>query len=86
VIAACEACANAIEHAYGGARPGTVRLRLEIGGADLVITVTDHGRWRPPQPVPDRGHGLRLIRATMREVAITTGETGTTVVTRASVP
>ncbi len=83
VIAACESCANAIEHGYRGSRAGTVWLRVEATGPDLVITVTDRGRWRPPRQVRDRGHGLRLIRATMRDVAITGGELGTTVEMRA---
>lgn len=86
LIAAGEACANAIEHGYRGAREGIVRVRLEVIGADLLVTVSDRGRWRPPRHLPDRGHGLKLIRATMREVTITAGEMGTTVEMRASTP
>ncbi len=72
LIAACEACANAIEHGYRGSPSGTVRLRVQVTGPDVVITVSDCGRWRPaPTPERDRGHGLRLIRATMRDVEIT---------------
>ncbi len=83
VIAACEACANAIEHGYRGVPGGTVGLRVEAAGRDLVITVSDQGRWRPPRQIRDRGHGLKLIRATMRDVAITASELGTTVEMRA---
>jgi anti-sigma regulatory factor (Ser/Thr protein kinase) len=79
LIAACEACANAIEHGYRGAREGIVRVRLEVSGADLRVTVSDRGEWRPPRHVPDRGYGLKLIRATMRDVTITVDEMGTTV-------
>jgi PAS domain S-box-containing protein len=83
VIAACEACANAIEHGYRDAPGGTVGLRVEAAGRDLLITVSDQGRWRPPRQIRDRGHGLKLIRATMRDVAITASDLGTTVEMRA---
>ncbi len=86
LIAACEACANAIEHGYRGAAAGTVRLRVEVTGSDVLITVSDHGRWRPPSQARDRGHGLKLIRATMREVEITANDLGTTIEMRAVCP
>ena len=79
LIAACEACANAIEHGYHGSTAGTVRLRIEVTGPDVRITVSDHGRWRPPSQARDRGHGLKLIRATMRDVEITANDLGTTI-------
>ncbi|MFI5065833.1 MAG: SpoIIE family protein phosphatase, partial [Streptosporangiales bacterium] len=83
LIAACEACANAIEHGYLGSGAGTVRLRAEVSGPDVLLTVSDQGSWRPPRQLRDRGHGLKLIRATMRDVAITSGDSGTTVRMRA---
>jgi PAS domain S-box-containing protein len=86
LIAACEACANAIEHGYRGQRAGMVRLRAEASGPDLLLTVTDRGRWRPPRQLRERGHGLKLIRATMREVNITSGDAGTTVRMRTGRP
>ena len=86
LIAACEACANAIEHGYLGSGAGTVRLRAEVSGPDVLLTVSDQGSWRPPRQLRDRGHGLKLIRATMRDVAITSGDDGTTVRMRAGHP
>jgi PAS domain S-box-containing protein len=83
LIAACEACANAIEHGYRGTPAGTVRLQVEVTGSDVLITVSDHGRWRPPSRARDRGHGLKLIRATMRQVQITASDLGTTIEMRA---
>ena len=83
LIAACEACANAIEHGYRDSPAGTVWLRVEVTGPDVVITVSDRGRWRPPIPARDRGHGLKLIRATMRDVEITANDLGTTIEMRA---
>jgi PAS domain S-box-containing protein len=85
LIAACEACANAIEHGYRGSPAGTVWLRVEVTGPDVLITVSDHGRWRPPSQTRDRGHGLKLIRATMREVEITANDLGTTIEMRAGI-
>jgi PAS domain S-box-containing protein len=84
LIAACEACANAIEHGYRGVPAGTVRLQVEVTGSDVLITVSDHGRWRPPRQARDRGHGLKLIRATMRNVEITASDLGTTIEMRAA--
>jgi len=40
LIAACEACANSIEHGYRDSPGGIVRLKVEVGGPDLRITVT----------------------------------------------
>jgi anti-sigma regulatory factor (Ser/Thr protein kinase) len=57
----------------------TVRLQVEVTGSDVLITVSDHGRWRPPGQARDRGHGLQLIRATMRDVEITANDLGTTI-------
>ena len=86
MIAACEACANAIEHGYRDSPGGTVRLRVEVSGGDIRITVADRGRWRTPRQVRYRGNGLKLIRATMRDVVITSGEAGTTVQMRSTAP
>jgi anti-sigma regulatory factor (Ser/Thr protein kinase) len=82
VLATGEACANAIEHAYQGERPGEVELRawLEPGEGRLAARVTDTGRWQERvHERTGRGRGLGLIRATMTEVEIRGGPTGTTV-------
>jgi len=84
LIAACEACANAIEHGYHDRPAGTVRMSAEVAGPAIQVTVSDHGRWRAPRQVPFRGNGLKLIRATMQDVTITTEETGTSVEMRAA--
>ncbi|WP_209668497.1 SpoIIE family protein phosphatase [Amycolatopsis magusensis] len=81
LLAAGEACANAIEHGYHGTTGNTVRLRLETLVDDLYLTVADTGRWKPPEPEanPHRGRGIALMRAMMRQVTITPGPAGTTV-------
>jgi PAS domain S-box-containing protein len=85
LVAAGEACANAIEHGHRatapGTAPGTVRLRAGILSNHLYLTVADTGRWKTPRPDAgsQRGHGLALMRAMMHEVTITPGPAGTTV-------
>ena len=77
-VAAQEACANAIEHAY---RPGPHSFELEArcDGGRVRLTVRDRGRWRAPRG-EHRGRGLRLMRMLMDDVAIRPGDEGTLVV------
>ncbi|MDK1471927.1 SpoIIE family protein phosphatase [Streptomyces sp. 549] len=81
LVAAGEACANAIEHGHRDAPGGTVRLRAEAFADNLRLTVSDTGSWQPPQPAENshRGRGVGLMRALMQHVTITRGATGTTV-------
>jgi PAS domain S-box-containing protein len=81
LVAAGEACANAIEHGHRDAPGEPVRLRAEAFVDDLRLTVVDSGRWKAPQPESNahRGRGTALMRALMRQVTITTGPDGTTV-------
>lgn len=78
-LALGEAAANAVDHAYSN-NGGTFDTSLECTGRGVRVTVSDRGRWRPRSADPgDRGRGLALIRAMSDEVAIDTGEGGTTV-------
>ncbi|MFE0737308.1 SpoIIE family protein phosphatase [Streptomyces sp. NPDC058855] len=83
LVAAGEACANAIEHGHGHRdAPGdTVRLRAEAFADDLRLTIADTGRWKTPRPEHNthRGRGMTLMRSLMQQVTITPGPTGTTV-------
>ncbi|GAA3390242.1 SpoIIE family protein phosphatase [Cryptosporangium minutisporangium] len=80
LVAAGEACANAVEHGYRD-WPGRIRLAARAIGEDLEVTVSDSGSWRdePTTASPYRGHGLNLIRALMSRVTLNFGATGTTV-------
>ena len=81
LVAAGEACANAIEHGHRDI-PGTgIRLQAEATVTRLRVTVTDSGSWRAARPAPDplRGHGIALMRALMEHVTIEAGAAGTTV-------
>ena len=69
IIVACnEACANAIEHAYG---PGDASVRIDaaLAGDEVAITVRDCGRWREARADGD-GRGLHLIETLMDSVDI----------------
>ncbi|GIH94295.1 SpoIIE family protein phosphatase [Planobispora siamensis] len=81
LVAAGEACANAIEHGHRQAPGRTVRLRAVATAGDLHLTVVDSGRWKTPQPEANshRGRGIALMRALMHEVSIAPGAAGTTV-------
>jgi serine phosphatase RsbU (regulator of sigma subunit)/anti-sigma regulatory factor (Ser/Thr protein kinase) len=77
-LATSEACANAIEHAYGPA-PGILELSAskEPSGVALVA-VRDYGRWRPPRG-ENRGRGLLLMEGLTDSVEVVRGDDGTTV-------
>src|ERR1700712_2652992 len=54
LLAVYEALANAAEYAYVDApRPGTVGLTAAYApdSDTLVVTVVDHGTWRPPSAI-----------------------------------
>jgi GAF domain-containing protein/anti-sigma regulatory factor (Ser/Thr protein kinase) len=79
VLATWEASTNAIEHAQE-ASDQLVRVHAELVGDRLHVEVADSGRWKQPEPRPDRGLGLQLIEALMTFVDIDRSETGTRVV------
>ncbi|MET0415255.1 MAG: SpoIIE family protein phosphatase, partial [Actinoplanes sp.] len=88
LVAAGEACANAIEHGHRHLPRGRIRLRAAATADNLHLTITDTGRWKTPQPAanPHRGRGLTLMRALMTEVTVTTGTAGTIVGLQARIP
>jgi PAS domain S-box-containing protein len=88
LVAAGEACANAIEHGHRHLPLGQIRLRAAATADDLQLTIADSGRWKTPQPAanPYRGRGLTLMRALMSEVTVTTGAAGTIVDLQTRIP
>jgi serine/threonine-protein kinase RsbW len=51
-MAVDEACANVIEHAYGGQTNGTISIHCQTLNDDVVVTIHDQGRPFDPQSVP----------------------------------
>jgi len=88
LVAAGEACANAIEHGHRDSPGQPIRLRAEATVTRLRLTVTDSGRWRPARPADDplRGHGIALMRALTEQVTIEQAAAGTTVGMEVPIP
>jgi integral membrane sensor domain MASE1/anti-sigma regulatory factor (Ser/Thr protein kinase) len=79
LVAAGEACSNAVQHAYG-LTSGTVEIEVWIAGGELRIEVKDRGTWRArAADAPNRGggRGLGLMRSLMDGVEIDSGAHGT---------
>jgi CHASE3 domain sensor protein/anti-sigma regulatory factor (Ser/Thr protein kinase) len=74
-VAVGDACANAVEHAYG---PGdaTFEVGAELVNGEVVLDVRDAGSWRDPRGV-NRGRGLQLMNAFTDSVQIDKTEKGT---------
>jgi GAF domain-containing protein/anti-sigma regulatory factor (Ser/Thr protein kinase) len=77
-VACQEACANAIEHAYGPG-PRTFAVEATYHEGVVRVVVRDEGQWRPPRGT-NRGRGLPLMRALMERVEVQQNERGTAVV------
>lgn len=54
LLALNEAITNAMTHAYRDGPAGQVRVSGQHRGDEVVLTVTDEGRWKPADP----GHGF----------------------------
>ena len=78
LLAAWEACANAIEHAENPFED-TVRLRATLDDSSIRIVVEDSGRFVQVRARSDRGLGLRLAEHLSSAMDITMTEDGTTV-------
>ena len=76
-IAVTEACANAIEHAYG-LRDETIELRAWLEDGVATVTIRDHGSWRESRG-GNRGRGIPIMREFMDEVSVDPTDKGTTV-------
>jgi serine/threonine-protein kinase RsbW len=85
VLAAYEAMANSVEHAYAESASDPAGGEVELHAtrtADgaVVVTVTDHGRWKPPEESDGiRGRGIPLMKALADDTTIVTVDNGTTV-------
>ena len=82
MIAANEALANAIEHGSASFRSIVTLTARRVQEASIVVEVHDTGHWVDRAPRPDRGRGLKIMRAVMDDVLIEPGPNGTTVTLR----
>jgi anti-sigma regulatory factor (Ser/Thr protein kinase) len=76
-MAASEASANVVEHAYGPAG-GTITITATHEEDHVDVLVRDSGTWRGSSR-GDRGNGLLLMRGLMDDVLVDTSNTGTIV-------
>jgi len=78
VLAAWEACANAVEHAVAPV-DDTFRFSAALEDGVVRLSVRDTGTWSQERVRGDRGLGLQLMRSLMSSVDIEEGPSGTTV-------
>ncbi len=76
LVAASEACANAIRH--GAPEATHFDLHAELNG-DIAIRVRSSGRWRERRPSAPGGRGLDIIRQFMDETEVDGGPDSTEV-------
>jgi serine/threonine-protein kinase RsbW len=79
-LAAHEAAANVVEHAYPNGGDVIVRARRDDGS--LLVVVQDKGHWRAPSRTDQRGRGLTVMRRLVDDVEIAPLASGTTVFLR----
>lgn len=77
LVASGEACANAIEHAYG---PGEASFELDawLDNGEVAVSVRDFGQWRSPRGA-QRGRGIFLMEQLMDTTDVSHADEGTTV-------
>ncbi|QFU93441.1 ATP-binding protein [Amycolatopsis sp. YIM 10] len=80
VLAAYEAMANVVDHAYARAA-GPLELHGHASAGTCTITVSDRGRWRRPRTVAGsfRGRGLGMMHELADEVLLRSNALGTTI-------
>ena len=77
-LATSEACANAIEHAYGPG-PGILEVSASKSpSGEALVAVRDYGSWRAPRGA-NRGRGLLLMEGLTDSVEVVRGDDGTIV-------
>jgi anti-sigma regulatory factor (Ser/Thr protein kinase) len=77
LVASGEACANAIEHAYG-LRPGEIQVDVSRSDHRLTVSVKDQGSWRDARG-ENRGRGLPIMNKLASAVDVLRTNEGTDV-------
>lgn len=89
VLAAYEAMANVVDHAYQPGQRGSFRLdAVCTADPQILVTVSDQGRWHllPADPSNHRGRGLPLIHQLAHHAEVHHDQRGTTVQMRWRLP
>jgi serine/threonine-protein kinase RsbW len=86
LLAAHEALANAVEHAYADqGEPGALQLCAYRSADAVVITVSDHGKWHAATPgQSDQGRGISMMRRLVHDLHIVRSDHGTAVSLRSA--
>jgi anti-sigma regulatory factor (Ser/Thr protein kinase) len=79
VVAAGEAVANAIEHAYDRRPNQTFVLRARFENPTCTILVEDYGAWNDVEPLTTRGRGIAMMRELCDSLEIDRTPSGTIV-------
>lgn len=80
VLAVNEAATNCVEHAYRDSDDGVIMVDATVEEERIVVSISDHGEWRPPSSGPTtRGRGLPIMRAVGDGVDVAKSASGTTV-------
>jgi anti-sigma regulatory factor (Ser/Thr protein kinase) len=79
LVAASEACTNALEHAYAGGAPGVVELQATMTAGSVEVVIADSGVWKEPLDRGNRGRGRDLMEHLMDRAVIESGPDGTVV-------
>jgi anti-sigma regulatory factor (Ser/Thr protein kinase) len=79
LVAASEACTNALEHAYPGGERGVIELQATMTAGNLEVVIADRGVWKEPLDRGNRGRGRDLMEHLMDRALIESGPDGTVV-------
>ncbi|MDX6586843.1 MAG: serine/threonine-protein kinase RsbW [Solirubrobacterales bacterium] len=82
-LAVSEAVSNAIVHAFRRGKEGSVRIRAQLIGGELLVTVADNGVGMIPDlDSPGLGVGTSLISRLSDQATFESSDDGTTVTMR----
>lgn len=81
LLAVGEAATNAAEHAHvATGQPVQIAVQANLTDGIMRFTVSDNGSWKTQKaPTGYRGHGIRLMKALVDGVDVSTTSEGTTV-------
>ena len=69
-----EALANVVEHAYEGQDENEIELLARLENNDtLAVDVFDRGTFIDRAPRPNRGFGMKIVKAIAQDVTVNTG-------------